>query len=102
MVFDGSALRAITGTASAIRSALTALSEKPDGNMTSVNITGDAEASDISYILDEFDFVTELTGTSLDSINGTTAEVVAAIEDLGESIPDDFASQIAGTVVFSA
>ena len=96
---DGSALRVVSGTASAIRSALTALDDGPSDNMTTVSISGDAEAADISYILDTFDFVTALTGTEITSINGTTAEVVAAIEDLGDSIPDDFDSAIAGTVV---
>ena len=87
---DGSALRVISGSASAIKSALEALNTPPSEDMTGVNISGAANATDISSILDDNSFIKALDGSELTSITGTTTQVVAALTDLDGNDPASF------------
>ena len=97
--FTGTAMRRISGSASDVFDALTALGgNTPSENMTSVTLSGIADASDISAILD-FGFVTDLIGTGITAINGSSTEVKDAIADLDDSIAGNFTSRITGKVV---
>ena len=97
--FTGTTMRRISGSASDVLDALTALGDNtPSDNMTSVTLSGTADASDISDIL-AFGFVTDLIGTGITAINGSSAEVKDAIADLDDSIAGNFTSRITGTVV---
>ena len=93
---NGAAITGLSGTASAILSAVAKLNTPPlDSNTLTVTITGDTDASDI-LALDDLSYVDTIVTSSVDNIDGTAADVKEALDILGDGAPEHFSSELSG------
>ena len=88
----------MTGTASALVSAIALLDNKPTSSTITLD-SGSTDAADIT-ILENYDYISTVNGDSLDQINGTTLEITTALDDL-VSVSGNWDSTIDGEIVAS-